>query len=146
MKTIRSIALAVALVMMGATSVGGCSRSAEAAPSVDGAGAQLLEFGARARHCDDVVALAKVDDSGHLVRSFNVADSQPTGDDANFTVRLTLGPTPPLDRLYSLATLSDARVAFTVDMFDTVGGPIFVDLAVAPDHVSGFYLAVFKSP
>lgn len=141
--TIRTMVLLVAAAMLAAVNYG-CSSPAEAAPSVAGAGAELGAFPTRARA--DLVALAKVDDSGHVVRSFNVADVQPTGDDANFTVKVTLGHVPSLDRLYSLASLSDARVGFTVDMGQTVGGPVFVDLAVAPDHTSGFYLAIFSAP
>jgi hypothetical protein len=53
---------------------------------------------------------------------------------------------PPFDRLYALATLSDARVGFTLDLGQAVGGPVFVDLAVEPDHASGFYLAIFAAP
>jgi hypothetical protein len=130
----------VALVMIAATSIAGCSKPANAAP---------VRFEQLAgAHCKpaELVALAKVNDAGELVRGFNIAAAAPTGDDSNFSVKVTLGPVPSLDRLYSFASLSDARQGFTVDLGQAVGGPVFVDLAVAPDHTSGFYLAVFASP
>ena len=93
-----------------------------------------------------LVAAAFVNDAGELVRGFNVAQVEPTGDDSNFSVKVTLGDTPPLSELYPQASLSDARVGFTLDMSQAGGGPIAVDLAVEADHTSGFYLSVFSAP
>lgn len=122
--------------------VASCSSPADASPLP----AMLDQVDAGGVAGPDVVALAKVNDAGQLVRAFNVTDAVPTGDDSNFSVRVTLGPVPALARLYALATLSDARSGFTLDLGQTVGGPVFVDLAVEPDHTSGFYLAIFASP
>jgi hypothetical protein len=135
---------ALALLVAGAVALSSCSTPADASPLA----AMIDRADAGAGQADEpaVVALAKVDDSGMLVRSFNVADVERTGTDANFSVKVTLGPVPPLERLYALATLSDARSGFTVDLGQTVGGPVTVDLAVEPDHTSGFYLAIFASP
>jgi hypothetical protein len=91
-----------------------------------------------------IVAAAFVNDAGDLVKGVNVQGAERTGDDSNFSVRVTLGPTPPLDQLYVQASLSDARVGFAVDMTET-GAGIAVDLAVEADHTSGFYLVVFSA-
>jgi len=93
----------------------------------------------------ELIAAAFVNDAGDLMRGFNVAGVERTGDDSNFSVRVTLSDAPSLDRLYVQASLSDARVGFTVDMTESAGR-ISVDVAVEPDHTSGFYLAVFSGP
>ena len=93
-----------------------------------------------------LVAAAHVNDAGDLIRGFNIEQVERTGDDSNFTVKVTLGDTPPLAQLYPLASLSDARVGFTIDLTQVGAGPIAVDVAVEPDHASGFYLAVFCAP
>jgi hypothetical protein len=93
----------------------------------------------------ELVAAAFVSDAGSLNRGFNISQVQRTGDDSDFSVRVTLGATAPLDRLYVSASLSDARVGFTVDMTETPAG-VAVDVAVEANHTSGFYLAVFSTP
>jgi hypothetical protein len=93
----------------------------------------------------EIVAAAFVNDAGELVRGFNVQAVERTGDDSNYSVKVTLGGTPPLDRLYPQATLSDARVGFTVDMSDD-DGVVAIDVAVEADHTSGFYLVVYAAP
>jgi len=93
----------------------------------------------------DLVAAAFVNDAGDLMRGFNIREVERTGDDSNFSVRVTLNDTPALDKLYVQASLSDARVGFTVDMTEA-GGRVAVDVAVESDHTSGFYLAVFSAP
>jgi len=92
----------------------------------------------------EIVAAAFVNDAGDLVRGFNIQGTERTGDDSNFSVKVTLGPTPPLDQLYVMAALSDARVGFTVDL-SQAGGAIAADLAVEADHTSGFYLTVYSA-
>lgn len=139
----RWIPMFVVALLLAAVGASSCSSPAAAASPLP---AMLDQVDAGGAAAADVVALAKVDDSGQLVRSFNVASAEPTGDDENFSVRVTLGPVPPLGQLYLLATLSDARVGFTADMGQAVGGPVFVDLAVESGHTSGFYLAIFASP
>ena len=93
-----------------------------------------------------LVAAALVNDAGDLVRGFNIKGTERTGDDSNFSVRVTLGPTPALDQLYAQASLSDARVGFTVDMTQLLGGNVMVNVAVDADHTSGFNLIVFSAP
>jgi hypothetical protein len=92
-----------------------------------------------------LVAAAFVNDAGDLVRGFNVQGTERTGDDSNYSVRVTLGGTPPLGELYVQASLSDARVGFAVDLVETRSG-VAVNLAVEADHTSGFYLTVFSAP
>jgi hypothetical protein len=93
----------------------------------------------------ELVAAARVTDSGTLDRGFNISEVSPTGDDSNFTVRVRLGATPPANRLYVQVTLTDARVGCAVDVVDT-GGSVAVDVAVEAEHTSGFYLTVFSGP
>jgi hypothetical protein len=93
----------------------------------------------------ELVAAARVTDAGTLDRGFNIGEVVPTGDDSNFSVRVTLGATPPLNRLFVQATLCDARVGCTVDMTETAAG-VAVDVAVEADHASGFFLTVFSAP
>ncbi len=92
----------------------------------------------------ELVAAAVVTDAGTLDRGFNISGVERTGDDSNFTVQVTLGDTPPRNRLYVQAALSDARVGFTVDMTDGAAG-VLVNVAVEPEHTSGFYLTVFSA-
>jgi hypothetical protein len=93
----------------------------------------------------ELVAAVRVTDAGTLDRGFNIAEVARTGDDSNFSVRVTLGATPPLNRLYPQASLCDARVGFTVDMTETAAG-VAIDVAVEADHTSGFFLTVFSAP
>jgi hypothetical protein len=92
----------------------------------------------------ELVAAAFVNDAGDLVRGFNIREVERTGDDSSFSVKVTLGATPPLNQLYLQASLSDARVGFSADMTQGAKG-IAVDLAVEADHTSGFYLTVFSA-
>ena len=91
-----------------------------------------------------LVAAAFVNDAGELVRGFNIDAVERTGDDSNYSVKVTLGDTPALGQLYLQASLSDARVGFTAD-FSELEGVVAVDVAVAADHTSGFYLTVFSA-
>ena len=93
----------------------------------------------------ELVAAALVSDAGTLVRGFNIRSVEPTGNDSNFTVRVTLGPTASLGQLYAQASLTDARVGVAIDMVDSPAG-VAVDLAVEADHTSGFFLTVFSAP
>src|SRR5262245_20592734 len=121
--------------------------------AVDGRGrawsAASAESIAKSRKGDspmsELVAAARVTDAGTLDRGFNISEVVRTGDDSNFTVRVTLGATPPINQLYVQASLTDARVGFAVDLTETAGG-VAVDLAVEADHTSGFYLTVFSAP
>ena len=92
----------------------------------------------------EIVAAARVTDTGTLDRGFNISGVERTGDDSNFTVRVTLGSTPPANRLYVQATLCDARVGCTVDLVEN-GGSVAVDVAVEAEHTSGFFLTVFSA-
>jgi hypothetical protein len=93
----------------------------------------------------ELVAAVRVTDAGNQDRGFNISEVVPTGDDSNFTVRVTLGPTPPIERLYVQVSLCDARVGSTVDMVQT-GAGVAIDVAVEADHTSGFFLTVFSAP
>jgi hypothetical protein len=94
----------------------------------------------------ELIAAAHVNDAGDLVRGFNIAQVERTGDDSSFSVKVTLGPTPALDQLYPQAALSDARVGFTIALTRAGAGPVAVNVAVEADHTSGFYLTVFSAP
>jgi hypothetical protein len=92
----------------------------------------------------ELVAAARVTDAGMLDRGFNISSVERTGDDSNFSVRVTLGNTPPANQLYAQASLTDARVGFVIDMSDAAAG-VVIDLAVEAEHTSGFYLTVFSA-
>jgi hypothetical protein len=93
----------------------------------------------------ELVAAARVTDAGTLDRGFNISEVVRTGDDSNFTVRVTLGATPSADQLYAQVSLIDARVGVAVDMTDSAGR-VVVDVAVEAEHTSGFFLTVFRAP
>jgi hypothetical protein len=136
----------IALLLGLAGGAGGACSSPAAASTAAAAAPVAIAIAPTSTSGAEIVALARVNDAGQLVRAFNVADVERTGPDGNFSVRVTLGPVPALERLYPLASLSDARVGFTVDLTQTIGGPILVDLAVEADHTSGFYLAIVAAP
>jgi hypothetical protein len=91
-----------------------------------------------------LIAAGKVNDAGSLVRGFNIASVERTGDDSNFTVRVTLTNIESIDQLYPVVTLSDHRVGVAADLTQVAGGPPVIDIAVEADHTSGFYIAVFR--
>jgi hypothetical protein len=92
-----------------------------------------------------LVAAAFVNDSGDLVRGFNIQATERTGNDSDYSVKVTLGDVPPVAQLYAQASLTDARVGFALDLTDGRTG-VTVELAVEADHTSGFYLTVFSAP
>jgi hypothetical protein len=91
-----------------------------------------------------LIAAGKINDAGSLVRGFNIASVERTGDDANYGVRVTLTNVGSIDNLYPVVTLSDHSVGVVADLTQIAGGPPIIDVGVEHDYTSGFYIAVFR--